>query len=459
VVVLPFVNLSPNETGDYFSDGLTEELINDLAKVPGIKVVARASSFQFKGTNEDLRAIGRKLGVANVLEGTVRREGNHLRVQADLTSTKDGFELWSDAYDRNIDDAFAVQEEIARAATRALRIKLLRAAGQDHSGNSRPSNAEAYQAYLQGKYFNGRGQGKEDLEQALAFTNQAIALDPKYAPAWAQRSVVLSTMGAVALMDNTDAHRSAQHDAERAIALDPELADGYVALAAQQMSDDRDWEGAAESLKKAEQLEPGSVQVLGQRAQLLRIVGRVDESIDLAKRAAAIDPVRARIVIFLGNLLYYAGRYEEADAALRKALELNPQASAVHAIRGKMFISQGRLQEALAEMELEPSDWYKYAGLALVYQALGRTNDSQSALEQLIAAHKSECAYQIAEVYAYRGDNDNAFEWLDRAYDQRDSGIRDLKIDPLFKSLHKDQRYHQLLKKMRLENGDYLAIP
>ena len=450
VAVLPFINLSPHEAGDYFSDGLTEELINDLAKIAGVKVVARASAFQFKGKNEDLREIGRKLEVANVLEGTVRCEGNHLRVHADLTSTKNGFQLWSETYDRNIDDAFAVQEEIARAATRALKVKLLRAGNDVHSGNFRTSNAEAYQAYLQGKYFNGRGQGKEDLEQALAFTDRAIDLDPQYAPAWAQRSMVLSTMGYVAAMDNAEAHRRARHDAERAIALDPELADGYAALAMQQMGDDLDWEGAEVSLRKAEELEPGSVQVMGQRAQLLRILGRIDESIDLAKRAAAIDPLRARIVIFLGNLLYYAGRYDEADAALRKALELNPQIPAAHSIRAKMLISQGRLQEALAEMELEPSDWYKYTGLALVYQALGRTKDSQSELEQLIATHKSDCAYQIAEVYAYRGDTDGAFEWLNRAYDQRDSGLRDIKIDPLFKPLRKDDRLNQLLKKMRL---------
>jgi len=201
------------------------------------------------------------------------------------------------------------------------------------------------------------------------------------------------------------------------------------------------------------------VQLMSARAQLLRTLGRIDESIDLAKRAAAVDPLRARIVIFLGNLLYYAGRYEEADAALRKALELNPQASAVHTIRGKLFISQGHLQEALAEMELEPSDWDKYTGLAMVYHALGRTNDSQSELEQLIATHKSDCAYQIAEVYAYRGDPDNAFEWLDRAYDQRDPGLRDLKIDPLFKLLRKDQRFNQLLKRMRLENKGQPGSP
>jgi tetratricopeptide (TPR) repeat protein len=330
-------------------------------------------------------------------------------------------------------------------------VKLLRAGDEAHSGNLPPS-AEAYQAYLQGKYFNGRGQAKEDLEQALAFTDRAIALDPKYAPAWAQRSEILSTMGMVTLMDSTDAHRRAQHDAEQAIALDPELSDGYIALATQQMADDRDWEGAQASLKKAAELEPGSVQLMGARAQLLRTLGRINESIDLAKRAAAVDPLRARIFIFLGNLLYYAGRNDEADAATRKGLELNPQAPAVHTIRAKMFVSQGRLQDALAEMELEPSDWDKHTGLAILYHALGRSNDSQSELERLISTHKSDCAYQIAEVYGYRGETDNAFEWLNRAYDQRDAGLRDLKIDPLFKGLRKDPRFEQLLRKMRLES-------
>ena len=450
IAVLPFADLAASGEDDYFSDGLTEELINDLAKVPGIKVVGRSSAFQFKGKNEDLRSIGSKLGVANILEGTVRRDGNHLRVHADLISTKDGFQLWSDTYDRNIEDAFTVQEEIARATTRALKITLLRAGAETHSGISRPANPEAYEAYLQARYFSGRGQSKEDLEQALAFSDRAIKLDPQYAPAWAARSEILSTMGMAAVMDLTDAYQRARHDAERAIALDPQRADGYIVLARQQMADDRDWDGAKASLEKAAQLEPGSVQLLSERAQLLRILGRLDESIDLARQAAALDPLRARTVIFLGNLLYYAGRDEEADAALRKGLELNPHAAAAHTIRAKIFLSAGRFQDAFAEMELEPSDWYQETGLSMVYRALGRTKDSQSELEQLISTHKGDCAYQIAEVYADRGDADNTFEWLNRAYDQRDPGLRDLKIDPLLKPFRKDPRFKELLTKSHL---------
>ena len=220
IAVLPFADMSPNKDQEYFSDGLAEELINDLTKIPGLKVAARTSAFQFKGKNEDLRTVGRKLNVANVLEGSVRKEGNHVRITAELSKVDDGFQLWSETYDRQINDIFDVQDEIARAVTAALRIKLLGANGAAISSGSRSTNPEAYQAYLQGNYFSDRAT-KDDLEKALAYANQAIQLDSSYAPAWALRSYVLDTLGAAALMNPTEAFRRSRDDAEHAIALDP----------------------------------------------------------------------------------------------------------------------------------------------------------------------------------------------------------------------------------------------
>ena len=230
IAVLPFVNLSSDNTEEYFSDGLADELINDLAKVPGVRVAARSSAFQFKGKNADLREVGRRLGVDNVLEGTVRKQGNRVRITAELTKSKDGFQLWSETYDRQINDIFGVQDEIARATTAALQVKLLGRGETATTVESHGTNPAAYDAYLQSQFFSGREQSKQDLDKALAYASQAIKLDPNYAPAWALRAAVLNTMAQVALIDSNEGFREARADAERAIALDPNLAAPYPTL-------------------------------------------------------------------------------------------------------------------------------------------------------------------------------------------------------------------------------------
>jgi TolB-like protein/DNA-binding winged helix-turn-helix (wHTH) protein/Flp pilus assembly protein TadD len=450
IAVLPFSDMSSAKAQEYFSDGLAEQLINDLAKIPGLKVVGRSSAFQFKGKNEDLRSVGRVLGVANILEGSVRKEGSRVRITVSLTKVDDGFQLWTETYDREINHIFAAQDEIARAVTEALQVKLLSPNSPESSPGSRSANPEAYQAYLQGQYFIARGQDKRDLDTALSFANQAIKLDANCASAWAQRSGVLRTMANVALIENREGFRRARESAERAIALDPNLAAGYLAMAMLQINHDWDWERAEVSLKRAGMLEPGSADVLGDRAYLARTLGRVDQAIELYKQAIALDPLRGNFHLALGYELYFVGRYEEAQAALQRAQELNSQLSSLHLTRGQILFSEGRQQEALAEMENETGDWEKLSGEALAYFALGRREESDGALKKLIAGHQNDCAYQIAEVYAYRGETDKAFEWLDRAYRQRDPGTPELKTNPLMRSLRPDPRYAQLLKKMRL---------
>ena len=450
IAVLPFADLSPGRDQEYFSDGLSEQVINDLAKVAGLKVVARSSAFQFKGMNEDLRHVGQTLGVANVLEGSVRKDGDHVRITAELTKVDDGFQLWSDTYDRKIDDVFAAQDEIARAVTQALQVRLLGANRAEVSAGSRSTSPEAYQAYLQGQYFAARGQDKQDLRTALSFADQAIKLDANYAPAWAQRAQALQSLARVELIPDAEGFRAARQNAEKAIALDPNLAAGYLALGSVQITYDWDWEGADVSLKKAGLLEPGSAAVLANRAHLARTLGQVEESIALYKQAIALDPLRGNFHLSLGYELYLVGRYEEAQAALQKAQELNPQLSSLHLTRGKILFSLGRQAEALTEMEKETGDWEKLSGESLAYFALGRNAESEAALKKLIATHQNDCAYQIAEVYAYRGETDKAFQWLNRALQQRDPGTPELKTGPLMKSLRADPRYPELLKRMRL---------
>jgi TolB-like protein/DNA-binding winged helix-turn-helix (wHTH) protein/Flp pilus assembly protein TadD len=450
LVVLPFRDLSPNKDQEYFCDSLTEELISNLAKNTALKVVARSSAFQFKGKNEDLRVVGKTLGVANVLEGSIRKDGDRVRITTELTKADDGFQLWAETYDRDMKHIFATQDDIARAVTVALQAKLLAPSGLPESPNTRGTSPEAYQAYLQGQYFSARGQDKDDLSKALYYANQAIHTDEYYAPAWSQRAQVLQAMASVALIDNTDGYRQARESAERAIELDPKLAAGYLALGMVQINHDFDWEGADNSLKKAAVLAPESVEVVRYRAYLARTLGRVSESIEFYNQAIALDPLRANFHLALGYELYLAKRFREAKSALQRAEELNPQLSSLHLSFGKILLAEGQSQEAVAEIEKETGDWERTSGEALAYHALGHRQDSDVALNKLIANHQNDSAYQIAEIYAYRGEIDNAFEWLGRAYRQHDPGMQELKTGLLVESLRKDPRYAEFLNKMRL---------
>jgi len=450
IAVLPFADVSPAKDQGYFSDGLSEQLINDLARVSGLKVVGRSSAFQFKGKNEDLREVGRKLDVANVLEGSVRREGNHVRITAELIKTDDGFQLWSQTYDREMSDIFAVQDEIALAATEALQLKLLGGNGRPIVSTSRSANPEAYQAYLQANYFLGLGQSEEDVGKALAYADQAIKLDDRFAPAWASRASAQNRMAEVGLTDVTEGFRKARDDAERAIALDPASGSAYLALARTQIMHDWDWDAASTCLTKAAALEPGSSEVFRSRSYISRVLGHLDEAIKLYEQAIALDPLRSNSHLGLGHLLYIVGRYDEAQAEIQKALDLNPQAALAHVTLGKIFIARGKPQQALAEIEKEPLEWGRLTGQVLVYHALGREQDSNTALTELIAKHDARSAYQIAQAFAFRGESDKSFEWLERAYKQRDAGLTEIKADPLLKTLRRDPRYAELLKKMHL---------
>jgi TolB-like protein/DNA-binding winged helix-turn-helix (wHTH) protein len=451
IAVLPFVDMSPGQDQGYFSDGLSEELINDLAKVPGLKVVARSSSFQFKAIPEDLRIVGKKLGVANVLEGSLRREGDRIRITADLIEADNGFQVWSGTYDRDVSNIVTTQDEIAAAVTGALQSKLLNSNGAAVAGMQRETNLAAYQAYLEGQYFVARGQDNQAMNKALSYADQAITLDAGYAPAWAQRSLLLERLAGLGLIENSDGFRGARESAEKAITLDPRLAAGYLALALVQIDHDWDWDGANVSLRKAAQLEPGSAAVLSMQAHLARMQGHLEEAVGLYRQAIALDPLRANFHLALGDKLYDLGRHAEAEIELDKAEELNPQISGLHLTRSKILFTDGHQQEALEEVEKENEGWHKLSGEALAYSALGRPADSDNALTNLIASYQNDAAYQIAEAYAYRAETDKAFHWLERAFRQRDPGTPEVNTNPLMKSLRQDPRYAKLLAQMHLE--------
>jgi tetratricopeptide (TPR) repeat protein len=343
-----------------------------------------------------------------------------------------------------------VQDQIARAVTQALQIKLLGANATSALAGTKVINPAAYQAYLQASYFADRGSDKTNYDKALAYADQAIKLDPNFADAWALRSTIYAGMGADGFMNTAQGFLRAREDAEQAIALDPGSAAGYLSLAAVRLIYDFDWEGAEAALNKAAALEPGSTDLTSYRAGLEEVRGRLDEAIELRKRSVALDPLCSFCYVFLGSDLSETGQYDEANTALQKALELNPQQGFVHFVRGQILLAQGRPQEALVEMQQETNDWLKLTGEALAYHSLGRQPASEAALKELIARHGSDAAYQIAQVYADRGQADKALDWLDRAYQQHDSGLIFLKSDGLFKGLHQNPRYIELLKKMAL---------
>ena len=321
--------MSAAKDQEYFSDGLAEQLINDLAKVSGLKVVGRSSAFQFKGRNEDLREVGRKLGVANILEGSVRRDGNHVRITAELIKTNDGFQLWSQTYDREINDIFGVEDEIAQAATEALQLKLL-------GGNGQPVTVEFTQHESRGisglpasEILQWAGTEQRRTRQGARLCRYRLSrLDEKYAPAWALRSSVQNEMAGYGLTDATEGYRKARADAERAIALDPALASAYLALANTQIDYDWDWDAANISLTKAACLRAGQRRGLPssftsiQRYWAISI--RQSDSMNRWSRSTPFVPI---LILALEYLLYVAGRYDDAQAELQKALDLNPQAT------------------------------------------------------------------------------------------------------------------------------------
>ena len=445
IAVLPFVDMSPQKDQEYFSDGLAEQLLDNLAKTQGLRVIARTSSFQFKGKNEDLRIIGKKLDVANILEGSVRKEGNKVRISAQLIQASDGSHLWSDTYDRELRDIFAVQDDIARSVAGALKVTLL--GGQ--TASTKTQNVEAYNAVLQGRYFSSR-LSKEDTEKAIGYFEQALKLDPGYALAWTYLAETHFLQAFNAQVPAEEGFGNARKEVEKALQLDPNLAHAYAILGFIKLSYDLDWEGADASFKRALELEPGNAHSLGMAAWLQCSLGRFDEAIELTRRSIQLDPLEPGIYGNLCNFAICSGRLQEAEAAVRKCLELAPQIPFAHYMLGRIYLERSNPQAAASEMEREKDPVYQRGGLPLVYYAAGKRKEADAALAEVIAKDRNVAAYLIAEIYAYRGEGDKAFEWLDRAYVQRDSFLPILKGDPLLRNIRHDPRYTAFLKKMRL---------
>ncbi len=446
IAVLPFVDMSPNQDQEYFADGLSEELLNVLAKIPELRVAGRTSCFQFKGKNEDLRVIGQKLNVGTILEGSVRKAGRRVRVTAQLVKAADGFHLWSETYDRELDDIFAVQDDISRSVSSALSVRLL--AGENEPKAAR-GNAEAYNLFLQGKYFRARLR-REDLEKAVSYYEQALRLEPGFARAWVGLAEAHSSQADRDHVPVEEGRRKAREEVEKALELDPNLAEAHAALGRIRRRYDWDWSGADAAYQRALELEPGNVAVVLGLAGQAATWGRFEEAFRLGRRAVEIDPLSVGAHYALGYHAWRAGRLDEAEAAYRTCLDLDPAYPGAHHLLGRIHLAQSKPEAALQEMEREKEPARRRQGLALAYHALGRRKEADAALAEVLEKDKEAWSFQIAQIYSFRGEVDEAFEWLERAYAGRDGGFPEMKGNPLLKNLEGDARYAAFLKKMRL---------
>jgi adenylate cyclase len=446
IAVLPFADMSAGKDQEYFADGLSEELLNLLAKLPELRVIGRTSSFQFKGRNEDLRVIGEKLNVAHILEGSVRKSGEKVRITAQLIRAADGSHLWSETYDRTLDDIFVVQDDIAGEVVKALKLTLL---GTALTARSKPQDSQAYNLALQGRFFLDR-RGQKDLERAVDYFRRSRERDPDYAPAWAGLSQAYARQANSGFLPAADGYRQAREAAEKALALDPELVDAHLAMGSIHQTYDRDWAAADASVRRALELEPGSAEALRLASTQAVTLGRWSEAIELATKAIERDPLRPNSYNNLGLALLAVNRDTEAEAAFRKALELNPDGAIRHYEIGRALLLQGKADAALREMQQETDEGWRLSGLPLVFHALGRRSESDAALAALKDKYAGDSAYQIAEVHAFRGEADLAFEWLERAYNQRDGGVSEIKGDRLMRGLVGDPRYKAFLRKLKL---------
>ena len=448
IAVLPFLNESGDPGDEYFSDGLSEELIAALAQIDDLKVIGRSSSFRFKGKNEESRTIGEKLGVATLLEGTVRKQGERVRIVAELVNAANGIELWTRTFDRELKDIFAVQEEIATAVASSLKVTLL-GADERSSTKQATKSTEAHNAYLQGHFYFVR-RNLEDYRKAVGFFDEAIRLDPDYALAYAERSEAWTWIGDLSNKKQKEAWATARSDAEKAVGIGPRLSEAHAALGWVRFF--VEWkfgEGLAE-LKRARQLSPGNPTANDLLARVLVYLGHFQEAEELARQAIELDPLNFLARNNLARILYVEGKLDEAQASARKAAELQPTAASSHRWQVMIAILRGDGETALREAQMEPDSTYRRFVLALAHYARGDRAAADAALTELIAQDRNVAAYQIAQVYAWRGETEKAFEWLQIAFDNHDTGMLSLLIDPLFRGLHHDARFNSLLVKTGL---------
>ena len=450
IAVLPFTNLSGEPKQEYFSDGLSEELINALSQVNALKVIARTSSFSFKGKDADIGTIARKLNVGAILEGSVRRSGNKVRITAQLIDTVNGFHIWSQDYDRDLDDVLVLQSDIARSVARELQAKLLgdEAPKIELGGTHHPA---AFDAYLRGaKAYSTRADARDCQTAGAAYT-EAIRLDPKYALAFAARSSAHSCYAEEFATGPAvrQAFDQAQADARQALALAPELAEGHAALGSFLASGAQDYAAASEEYRSAVTFAPGNAQVLRDGGRFDAFIGHFDAGLAATHRAVVLDPLNPRSHSMLGQVLRLARRYTDAVAAFTEVISLDPSDKFAIGYRGLAYYGVGDLARARSSCESKPDHWATQWCLAITYDKLGRHADADALVARMKATYGTAASYQYATIYAQWGNVRKSLEWLDTAVRVRDPGLFYVKTDPLLDPLRKEPRFQAITRKLK----------
>ena len=441
IAVLPFVNMSSDKEQEYFSDGISEELLNLLAKIPELQVTARTSSFAFKGKETGIPEIARILNVAHVLEGSVRKSGNSVRVTAQLIKAETGNHLWSHTYDRTLEDIFAIQDEIAADVVRQLEVTLLGAVPK-----ARTTDPHAYAMYLQAVQLNKQNT-VESLTQSDALYRKVLEIDPRYAAAWDGLADNYYRKVGEALLPSLEGLAQARDMAAKALEIDPKYAPAHARLGRVAIADN-DLASAAQHLKRALELDPADFEVQHSSAVLLTSLGRIEEAVQIEEALVRRDPVNVYQLYYLGLHQRNTGQFDAAAASQRTVLSLSPGRGGAHAELGLALLSKGDAEGALAEIERETSETWRQVYLPIAYHAVGRKADSDAALAALIAKLEKGAPFNIAYVYASIGEADKAFEWLDKAVEYSDPGLGEIVMERLFDPIKSDPRWLPFLRKV-----------
>jgi len=445
IAVLPFADISQKKDQEYFSDGLSDELIDHLVHSSGLKVIARTSSFQFKGRNEDVRSIARKLDVTHVLEGSVRKDGGQLRITAQLVRASDGVQLWSQTYDRRLVDIFKVQNDIADRVCQALRVAL----SNGYPALGHEPNIRAYDLVLEGNYFKAH-RTLDGVEKAVRLYQDALDVSPGYALAWARLASAYLNEEMLRGPPSELQNRRILDALERAIRLDPNLAWAYYTRGGFEMNIAWDWAAAREDTERLRAVDPRFDLLQNAIGDLALVFGEANAAVELYGDEVVRNPLDPGALDALGSALCAAGRLEQCLQTRLKLLQMHPEFGGVQSSVGIARLYLGQLAAAQQAMLMEQNEDYRLRGLAVVYWAMGRRSESSAALSSLTGRFASSDAYGIAAAHAYRGESDAAFRWLERAYDAHDHGMLVLKVDPLLRNLHPDPRFQSLLGRMGL---------
>ena len=442
IAVLPFVNMSGDKKQEYLSDGISEELRSQLSKIHALRVIARNSSFSFKGKDIGISEIAKKLKVAHVIEGSIRKSGNKIRINAQLIRAADSSQLWSETYERDLADIFAVQDEISAAVVRQLKIQIL-----GMTPKAKAIDPRAFAFFLQSGQLV-RQRSSDAYTQAIALLQKALVIEPSYEKAWVQLSYVYMDQADIGLRPIAEGYRLSREAANKALAINPDSASAYALLGQIALAYDSDLTVAAAQMKRALTLEPDNVFVLGNVASLALTLGLADQAIAFSEKVLSMDPLSSGIHATLGSDYLANNDLDESIASYRTALSLSQGFIGAHANIGDAFIAKGKLQEALAEIQSEPDESWRLIGLSMVWYALGDKIKSNAALSELIKKYEKESAYNIAYVYAFRGDADRAFEWLNKAVSFQDAGLSVIIRQAQFANIRNDPRWLPFLRKI-----------